>query len=73
MKRELVKFEEFLKENVKSEVWNFNAYCNDLLTQWGDTGRMEYELSGFESKTGNPILFDYDEELLKELGIEFED
>lgn len=52
-------FKKFLKENVKAECYSVEAYRVDLLTQYGETGREEYELSKYESKSGNSELFSY--------------
>lgn len=63
------RFKEFLDNNVKAEVYNFDAYLDDLTTQYGNTGSTQYELSSSESKSGNPELFDYElEELQNETG-----
>lgn len=59
MKYNKKNFKKFLDENVKSKIYNFEAYCNDLETQFGNTGLKEYELSSFESKSGNPEIFHY--------------
>ncbi len=53
-------FREFLDNNLKTENYDFNSYLDDLETQYGNTGKKEYELSGSESKTGNPILYNYE-------------
>ena len=58
-KEEEREFKNFLKENVKSKVFNLDAYLDDLETQYCNTGSREYELSSFESKSGNPELFSY--------------
>lgn len=52
-------FKKFLNENVKSKNFDFEAYCEDLEQQFYETGRKQYELSKFESKNGQTILFDY--------------
>ena len=52
-------FKKFLDENLKNKQYCFEAYCNELETQYGNTGIREYELSRFESKSGNPELFSY--------------
>ena len=53
---------------VKNGDYNFEAYIDDLVNQWGNTGILEYELSSAESKTGNAELFNYTLEELQELG-----
>lgn len=62
------RFKKFLDNNVKNKDYNFDAYIDDLTTQYGNTGTLEYELSKSESKSGKPELFNYSEEDLKELG-----
>ncbi len=53
-------FREFLDNNLKIENYDFNTYLDDLETQYGNTGMKEYELSRLESKTGNPVLYNYE-------------
>lgn len=52
-------FKRFLKENLITDIYNFEAYCKDLETQFGNTGIREYELSKFETKSGNTEIFRY--------------
>lgn len=52
-------FKKFLKQNLKTDIYNFEAYCQDLEIQYGNTGIREYELSKFETKSGNTELFRY--------------
>lgn len=59
MRYNKAKFKRFLKENLKTDIYNFEAYCNDLETQFGNTGIREYELSKFETKSGLPEIFKY--------------
>ena len=61
-------FKKFLNEYVKNKNYNFNAYVEDLTSQWSNTGILEYELSSAESKDGIPHLFRYTEKDLKDLG-----
>lgn len=67
------RFKKFLDNNVKNKDYNFDAYIDDLTTQYGNTGTLEYELSKSESKSGKPELFNYSEEDLKELGYNLEE
>lgn len=63
------RFKKFLDNNVKAKEYNFEAYLDDLTTQYGNTGNTEYELSSSESKSGNPEIFNYDlKDLQNELG-----
>ena len=52
-------FKKFLKQNLKTDIYNFEAYCNELEIQFDNTGIREYELSKFETKSGNTELFRY--------------
>lgn len=47
-------------ENAKSECLNAEALLDEVITQQGATGTDEYELSGFESKDGNPHTYHYE-------------
>ena len=38
----------------------YNAYLDDLVTQYGNTGTKEYELKGNETKTGITKLYNYE-------------
>lgn len=62
------RFKSFLDKYVKNGDYNFEAYIDDLVNQWGNTGILEYELNSAESKTGNAELFNYTLEELQELG-----
>lgn len=53
-------FKEFLDNNSKTENYDFNAYLDDLVTQYGNTGTKEYELKGNETKTGITKLYNYE-------------
>ena len=61
------RFKKFLDEYVKFN-YDFDAYIDDLTSQWCNTGMLEYELSSAETKTGNAELFNYTLEELQELG-----
>lgn len=61
------RFKSFLDKYVKFD-YNFDAYIDDLTSQWCNTGMLEYELSSAESVTGKPELFSYTLEELQELG-----
>ena len=62
------RFKSFLDKYVKQSDYNFNAYIDDLTSQWCNTGMLEYELNSAESKDGNSHLFNYTLEELQELG-----
>ena len=54
-------FKKFLDKNVKNEYYNFEAYIFDLEKQVGETGNNYYELSKFESKSGQIEIFRIEE------------
>ena len=62
------RFKSFLDKYVKQSDYNFDAYIDDLTSQWCNTGMLEYELSSAESVTEKPELFSYTLEELQELG-----
>lgn len=62
------RFKSFLDKYVKNGDYNFEAYIDDLINQWGNTGMLEYELSSAESIDNNTHTFNYTLEELQELG-----
>lgn len=61
------RFKRFLDEYVKFN-YDFDAYIDDLTSQWCNTGMLEYELSSAESIDNNTHIFDYTLKELQELG-----
>ncbi len=61
------RFKSFLDEYVKCS-YDFDAYIDDLTSQWCNTGLLEYELSSTESIDNVTHTFDYTLEELQELG-----
>lgn len=61
------RFKKFLDEYVKIN-YDFDAYIDDLTSQWCNTGMLEYELSSAESIDNNTHTFNYTLEELQELG-----
>lgn len=61
------RFKKFLDEYVKFN-YDFDAYIDDLTSQWCNTGMLEYELSSAESIDNNTHTFNYTLEELQELG-----
>ena len=61
------RFKSFLDEYVKFN-YDFEAYIDDLTSQWCNTGMLEYELSSAESIDNNTHTFSYTLEELQELG-----
>ena len=61
------RFKRFLDEYVKFN-YDFDAYIDDLTSQWCNTGMLEYELSSAESIDNNTHIFNYTLEELQELG-----
>lgn len=55
----LEKFNEFLEENMKLE-YDLNACISDFERQIGETGAENYELRGFETKSGNPECISFE-------------
>lgn len=55
-------FEAWIKETLKSDVYDFNAILDDVEGQYGSSGSPEYELSGFETKSGHPETYSYEVE-----------
>lgn len=53
------KFREFLDENLKANAYDFDAACRELEDQYRETGRREYEISSYETKSGHPETFRY--------------
>ena len=62
------RFKSFLDKYVKQSDYNFDAYIDDLTSQWCNTGMLEYELSSAESIDNNTHTFNYTLEELQELG-----
>lgn len=54
------KLKKFLRENLKSKNFNYNACLDELIMQYGNTGNSEYELSRFETKSGNPETINFE-------------
>lgn len=61
------RFKRFLDEYVKFN-YDFEAYIDDLTSQWCNTGMLEYELNSAESIDNNTHTFNYTLEELQELG-----
>ena len=60
--KNIERFKEFLDENLKTTcgTYDFEACLEDLETQVMETGSDTYELSGFETKSGNPELIRFE-------------
>ena len=58
-------FKMWLDNNVKSKVYNYEAYLEDLAYQYGCTGGSSYELSKNESRSGRTEIFSYTVETRK--------
>ena len=59
------KFERWLKETVKNYYGLFYVYLDDVKTQYYETALESYELSGRETKSGNPELYDFDAQIVE--------
>lgn len=49
-----------LKKLLIKEEFSFDAYLDDIIKRYEDTGNNFYEISGLETKTGNPITIYFD-------------
>lgn len=55
------KFKNWMDDHCKLP-YDLNAVLNELDTQHSNTGCNCYELSGYETKSGNPETYDYEYE-----------
>lgn len=67
------RFKKFLNQNCKSSDFNLDAYIDDLITQWENSGSFNYELSKFESKDNLTHDFEFTLEELNNLGYGIEE
>lgn len=56
----LDKFETWLKATLKDYNGNLNAYLDNLEEDYSANGFAEYELKGYETKSGNPDTYRYE-------------
>ena len=56
----LEKFESWVKETVKNYFDNIQDYLDELEESYMCNGTANYELKGFETKSGNPECYYYD-------------
>lgn len=66
------KFEKWLNENVKNYCGIFYVYLDDVKTQYYETALQSYELSGSETKSGNPELYYFDAQIVEVADDEYE-
>ena len=59
------KFEKWLNANVKNYYGIFYPYLDDVKKQYDETAEQSYELSGRETKSGNPELYDFDTQIVE--------
>ena len=59
------KFEKWLNANVKNYCGMFYVYLDDVKKQYYETALESYELSGRETKSGNPELYDFDVQIVE--------
>ena len=59
------KFEKWLNATVKNYYDNIDVYLDDVKTQYGATAVQSYELSGYETKSGNPELYDFNVQIVE--------
>lgn len=53
-------FEEWVKKTVKNYYDNIQDYLDELEEGYSATGNAEYELKGYETKSGNPDTYRYE-------------
>lgn len=58
-------FENWVNETVKNYYDNIDVYLDDLKSQYDDTAVQSYELSRYETKSGNPELYDFDVKIVE--------
>ncbi len=56
------RFKEWYKQNYKGdfEGLNWDAVLDEVVEQHFTKGDADYEMSGFDTKSGNPEVYDYD-------------
>ena len=59
------RFENFLKKHVR--VYNLDAFIEDLISQYGNSGLLQYELHSSESNDKRVHLFDFTAEEINSL------
>ena len=59
------KFEKWLNANVKNYCELFYVYLDDVKKQYYETALQSYELSGRETKSGNPELYYFDAQIVE--------
>ena len=61
--KNIEKFDAWLKENVKSKVYDLEAFLDDVDKSYGESGILgsnTYELKACETKSGRPELYHYE-------------
>ena len=62
MFKNIEKFEAFVNENCKYEVYSLEAYLDDVWSQYSANAAHTYEMSQYETKSGRPELYYFDVE-----------
>ena len=66
------RFEKWLDANVRNYCGFFNVYLDDVKSQYDATALQSYELSRYETKSGNPELYDFDVQIVEVSDDEYE-
>ena len=59
------RFEKWLNENAKNYYGLFYEYLDDVKSQYNETALQSYELSRYETKSGNPELYNFDVQIVE--------
>lgn len=65
-------FEAFLRENMRRDCYDLDAFLKDVADDHGNTGSCGYELRSFYTKSRNPEHMSYDVEYIEDDGGNFE-
>lgn len=65
-------FEAFLRENLRRDYYDLDAFLNDVADDHGTTGSCGYELGSRYTKSRNPEHMSYDVEYIEDEGGNFE-
>ena len=63
--KNIEKFEKWLNANVKNYCGMFYVYLDEVKKQYYGTALQSYELSGSETKSGKPELYDFDVQIVE--------
>lgn len=66
------KFEKWVKATVKNYYENIDVYLDEVKSQYNETASQSYELSRYETKSGNPELYYFDVQIVEVNDDEYE-